>query len=337
MNHITKREKEILGFLKKEPMISQDDLAAKMKISRSAIAVHISNLMRKGYILGRGYIFDERSGVLVIGKTWLDVRVGATGSAEKVNIAYDGLGYRLAMELLSYRVKPDLLTFLGRDEIGDQIYSHLLQKGVNVRHIIRDHNCTTGKRVVVQQGTKNLSVVEDMKMEQCLNQKLFAAREELLRTTKVVLIDGTLPDPEIGYLAEKVREHRVLSAIAGCPSLLWHQQRGLLDLPFLFVVCGAQEVGAFSERAVCTEPEALFPVCRKVMEKGLFALIVMLGEQGLILATKDETVHLPKLPLQGAMSDLSTMAGIAGGLASGYSIRLAVRRAMGAKTPRSKD
>ncbi len=48
MNNITKREKEILAYLKKDPMISQDKLAARMNISRSAAAVHISNLMKKG-------------------------------------------------------------------------------------------------------------------------------------------------------------------------------------------------------------------------------------------------------------------------------------------------
>ena len=48
MAHLTKREKEILTQLKKDPTISQEELADRMKITRSAAAVHISNLMRKG-------------------------------------------------------------------------------------------------------------------------------------------------------------------------------------------------------------------------------------------------------------------------------------------------
>ena len=77
--HLTAREKEILEILKKDPMISQDDLAGRLKISRSATAVHISNLMHKGYIAGRGYIFDEHGGILVAGKTWLEISVEARG------------------------------------------------------------------------------------------------------------------------------------------------------------------------------------------------------------------------------------------------------------------
>jgi pseudouridine kinase len=66
MAHLTKREREVLSYLKKDPTISQEELAKKMKITRSAVAVHISNLMRKGFVLGRGYILDERTGIVVI-------------------------------------------------------------------------------------------------------------------------------------------------------------------------------------------------------------------------------------------------------------------------------
>jgi fructose-1-phosphate kinase PfkB-like protein len=60
--------------------------------------------------------------------------------------------------------------------------------------------------------------------------------------------------------------------------------------------------------------------------------VVTCGEQGVILATRDETVLLPNSPLQTALSTLSLTAGIASGLASGLGFRLALRRAMGFKS-----
>ena len=37
-------------------MIEQSEIAAMLQIARSSVAVHISNLQRKGYILGKGYL-----------------------------------------------------------------------------------------------------------------------------------------------------------------------------------------------------------------------------------------------------------------------------------------
>ncbi|NPV28276.1 MAG: winged helix-turn-helix transcriptional regulator [Firmicutes bacterium] len=330
MSHLTEREKQILAYLKKDPMISQDELAAKMQISRSAAAVHISNLMRKGYILGRGYIFNERSGVLVIGKTWIEIRGEITGEAPagKVVMEYGGFGYLLAQELARFRVEPTLLTFLGRDEIGDQIYNNLLQKGVKVQHIIRNPAFSSGKRIVVKRGEELLLEVEEMDIARSLTQKVLSTKEELLRTTKVLLIDGTLPFQEIEYLITKIKQYNIAASIVGC-SLNWLQKKELLSCPQLFLVCRHQEIQELEGVPLGTEPEAFFPSCRRIINQGLQALIVILEEQGLLLVTKKETMYFPVLPLHTSGSPLSITAGIAGGLAAGYEIRLAVRRAMG--------
>ena len=49
---MTFREKEILQILKSNPMISQQEIADMLNISRTSVAVHITNLMKKGELLG---------------------------------------------------------------------------------------------------------------------------------------------------------------------------------------------------------------------------------------------------------------------------------------------
>ncbi len=58
---LTVREQEILNFIKRNPMASQDEIASTFSITRSSVAVHISNLMKKKAILGKGYIFNKAS------------------------------------------------------------------------------------------------------------------------------------------------------------------------------------------------------------------------------------------------------------------------------------
>ena len=50
---MTQRERQILRLIEANPMISQQELADKMGIARSSVAVHISNLTKKGYIAGK--------------------------------------------------------------------------------------------------------------------------------------------------------------------------------------------------------------------------------------------------------------------------------------------
>ena len=45
---MTEREVEIFEILKNNPLISQDELAEQLMISRSGVATHIHNLMKKG-------------------------------------------------------------------------------------------------------------------------------------------------------------------------------------------------------------------------------------------------------------------------------------------------
>ena len=53
---MTQREAQILQWIQENPLISQQELADRAGITRSSVAVHISNLMKKGYIDGKGYI-----------------------------------------------------------------------------------------------------------------------------------------------------------------------------------------------------------------------------------------------------------------------------------------
>ena len=53
---ITERERQLLDWIAENPLISQQELADKAGITRSSVAVHISNLMKKGFIQGKGYI-----------------------------------------------------------------------------------------------------------------------------------------------------------------------------------------------------------------------------------------------------------------------------------------
>ena len=70
---MTQRERQILQWIEQDPMISQEALAEKAGITRSSVAVHISNLMKKGYIAGKGYVLRSGTYAAVVGGVNMDI------------------------------------------------------------------------------------------------------------------------------------------------------------------------------------------------------------------------------------------------------------------------
>ena len=70
---MTERESEIFEWIKENPLISQQEIADRAGITRSSVAVHISNLMKKGMIKGKGYVLSEQNYITVVGAVNVDI------------------------------------------------------------------------------------------------------------------------------------------------------------------------------------------------------------------------------------------------------------------------
>lgn len=64
---MTAREQEILQIIKRNPMISQNEIADLLNLTRSSVSVYITNLTKAGLIRGRGYILEDEGYPVVIG------------------------------------------------------------------------------------------------------------------------------------------------------------------------------------------------------------------------------------------------------------------------------
>ena len=125
---MTNREAQIFQWIMENPMISQEELAAKAGIARSSAAVHISNLMKKGYILGKGYVTSGPDYCVVIGGAGIDIGgvpeealvEGESGSGRIVQ-SLGGTGRNIAHSLRLLGVGTKLVTTIGDDEYARRI------------------------------------------------------------------------------------------------------------------------------------------------------------------------------------------------------------------------
>ena len=151
--------------------------------------------------------------------------------------------------------------------------------------------------------------------------------DDLLHSAKVLLIDSSF-EQLIEGLFEQIKEYNLFTSIIGA-SLNWSIEKGFTRLPQVFLVCDENELYNFAGGFQLGLPETSFPVCQKIADHGLAALVVVFPQQGVVLSTKKETLFLPASPLKGTGTVMGIATGIAGGLAAGYGFRQATRRAMG--------
>jgi len=119
---LTQRERQILQWIEQDPMISQEALAEKAGITRSSVAVHISNLIKKGYIIGKGYVLRSGTYAAVVGGVNMDIGGQSDGplvpgdsNPGRVRISLGGVGRNIAHNMALLGLDVRFLTAFGDD------------------------------------------------------------------------------------------------------------------------------------------------------------------------------------------------------------------------------
>ena len=138
---MTQRERQILQLIEANPMISQQTIADELNITRSSVAVHISNLMSKGHIAGRGYVLRSGCYVVVVGGVNVAIRGKAFGPMVDtgttpgiVQLSPSGVGRNIAHNLCLMGTDVRLLTAYGDDVHGQKITASCSELGIDLSH-----------------------------------------------------------------------------------------------------------------------------------------------------------------------------------------------------------
>ena len=122
---MTQRERQILQLIEANPMISQQEIADTLGLARSSVAVHISNLMKKGCIAGKGYVLRTGSYAVVVGGVNVDIcgrsfhpLVESDSNPGRVSTGLGGVGRNIAHNMSLMGVDVRLLTAFGDDPNG---------------------------------------------------------------------------------------------------------------------------------------------------------------------------------------------------------------------------
>ena len=206
---MTQRERQLLQWIEANPMISQEALAKRAGITRSSVAVHISNLMKKGYIAGKGYVLRSGTYAVVAGGVNVDIggrsfapMVAKDSNPGRVTTSLGGVGRNIAHNMSLLGVDVRFLTAFGDDLYAQRIAASCGELGIDISHALQVPGGTTSTYLFLNDSDGDMALaVSDMEICEQLLPEYFAANLSLLNRAQIVVADTNLPEASLVYLA----------------------------------------------------------------------------------------------------------------------------------------
>ena len=211
---MTLREKEIFSMIKTDPLISQQEIADRLGLKRSSVAVHILNLTKKGLIKGKGYIINEGEYVLVIGGANVDI-LGAPSAPVVLNdsnpgsvrTSPGGVGRNIAENLSILGVNTRFISAVGDDENGRRIIEEGIKSGIDMSRvsIIKDESTSVYLSLLDDKGDM-LVALSDMEIVRKIDVRLIKSYSDLIKNASVVVFDANLEQDVIDYMLTEFKD-----------------------------------------------------------------------------------------------------------------------------------
>lgn len=302
---LTDRELEIVALLRRDPTISPAAIAVALGTSRAAVNVHLSNLGKKGIILGRGYLLSETPGVVVIGGANVDVKARSAGPATPrtsnpghASMTPGGVGRNIAENLARLGTRTHLVTVVGRDPLGETLLAQTAAAGVRVEHVLRTDQPTGTYTAVLDADGELVIAVAAMAAMDDLGPAEVGQARGIIASAGVVVVDGNLRLDTLEHALDLtvaadvravVEPVSVPKARALAPCLT-------PDRPLFAITPNRDELQALTDLSTDTDDE-VGRAARRLHDRGVEVVWVRLGERGSLLSrTGSDPVHVPALP-----------------------------------------
>jgi len=213
MVYMTNREQEVLELIRKNPMISQHRLANILGITRSSVAVHITNLIKKGRIVGKGYIVNDEEYVTVVGGVNVDI-IGFPNSTllprdsnpGRLKISPGGVGRNIAENLVKLGIYTRLISALGNDIHGQKVLDEARLIGLDMQDsLILQEPTSTYMAVLDERGDMSVAISHMDTMEK-ISVDFIKQKKALIENSKACVIDTNIPREVLEYLVTHCRK-----------------------------------------------------------------------------------------------------------------------------------
>lgn len=296
---MTQRERQILDWITQDPMITQEALAERAGIARSSVAVHISNLMKKGHIVGKGYILPQVGYVAVAGAVNVDIGgqsagplVGRDSNPGTVTVSMGGVGRNIAHNLRLLGVKVSLLTALGEDPHAGQVTESCERLGIDLSRALHVPGGTTSTYLFLSDETGDMALaVSDMGIYDQLTPAYFTRHQGFLNGASLVVADANLPAEALAYLADHCTAPLLVDPVSTVKA---EKVRPILGK--IHTLKPNRMEAEYLSGVKITDRNSAREAAKVLLGTGLQRVFISLGEQGVFAADHQQDVWYPCCP-----------------------------------------
>ena len=296
---MTQRERQILRWIEENPLISQQELADKAGIARSSVAVHISNLMKKGHIAGKGYIVSSAPYAVVVGGVNMDIGgvscaplVRADSNPGVVRVSLGGVGRNIAHNMALLGVDTRLLTAFGDDGHAQRIAASCGELGIDISRALQvpGERTSTYLFIADERGEMELAL-SDMDIYRHITPAFLASRAQLLQNAQLVVVDANIPADAIQWLAQHVKPPLFADPVSTAKAEKLRPVLGKLHT----LKPNRIEAQLLSGVEI-TDEASLNRAADALLDTGLRRVLISLGGEGIFAADHNERCHVPCYP-----------------------------------------
>ncbi|KAB7739565.1 winged helix-turn-helix transcriptional regulator [Nostocoides sp. F2B08] len=303
--YLTDREQQIVALLRRDPLIGSAAIAEQLATTRSAVNVHLSNLSKKGVILGRGYLLGEQPGVVVIGGANIDVKARSTAPAALQtsnpghgSMTPGGVGRNVAENLARLGTRTHLIAALGRDALGDNLLAQTAASGVRTEFIQRTERPTGTYTAILDSNGELIVAVADMAATDDLGPDHLSQARDIIATAGLLVLDGNLAPATLDHardLADAAQVRTILEPVS-VPKAKVLRAAIRADRPLYAVTPNRDELAALSDLPTRTDRQ-LRLAADSLHRQGVDHVWVRLGARGSLLSSASTGVtSLPAIP-----------------------------------------
>ena len=330
---MTERERQILEWIEADPMISQDKLAEKAGITRSSVAVHISNLMKKGFIAGKGYVLRSGTYAVVIGGVNIDIGgrsfhplVAKDSNPGKVTTSLGGVGRNIAHNMSLLGVDVRMLTAYGDDIYGQQIAASCAELGIDISAALQIPGGTTPTYIFLNDDDGDMALaLSDMEICERITPAYLSNNLNIINNAQLVVVDTNIPQESINFLAER------------CTAPIFADPVSTAKAPKLKAALG--KIHTFKPNKMeaelltgipITDDESLCKAAQALIDTGMQRVFISLGTDGVLAADRERMIKVPcfKATMRNATgAGDSFMAALAWAYMEDYDLETAAKSA----------
>ena len=334
---MTQRERQLLEWIRENPMISQQELADKAGITRSSVAVHISNLIKKGCITGKGYIVRTDPYVAVVGGVNMDIGavsaealVARDSNPGHVTTSLGGVGRNIAHNLCLLGQQTAMVTVMGDDDFGRRVQENARDIGLDLSASAVLPDCRTGTYLYIAGSDGDMALaVNDMEIYDHITPEFLRQRMEFINRAGLVVVEANLPAASLQWLCQN------------CTAPILADPVSTIKAPRLRPILGKltalkpNRIEAELLRGVKIATDADVERAADVLlSTGLQQVYISLGSNGIFAKnTAGETARFPcpRVTVANATGGGDAMAAaLAACLTHGKTLRQCARQAIGA-------